>query len=157
MMAAVDLMIGMEIYLPPVRRHWSRLLGRPIMSPIALSADGYDDMGPAYIDELHNKNCVMSYESYFGPGRMHVAWLPNLERSQVWQVRLLDPNAGDVEFAKRWMLIYNHPWPMTIVGVHPALVDAHKQWVDFQTEWQKHGWECEARRITRESYVAMDL
>ena len=153
-----DLRVGINAYMPPVRRHWSQVLGRPILSPLTLTADGYDDLGPAFIDELHGKNCLVSYETYKGScENVHMGCIPGVTREQVHRVRLLDYTAGDVDFMKRWLTIYRHPWPMTNAGIHPALADAYKRWTDFQDQWLEHCWEREAQIITRESWVMMEL
>jgi hypothetical protein len=143
-MASTDLRIGINVYMPPVRRHWSKILNRPIMSPLAL-VDGHDDLGAAYIDELHGKDCKISFDSYFGPmERMHVSWYPTMYRGTVWRTRVLVESTEDAEFMKRWEIIYNKPWPFTSVGVHPALADAYKEWTEFHEQWVRHSWDCEA-------------
>ena len=147
---AGDLRIGIEIYMPPVRRHWSQVLGRPILSPLTLTADGYDDIGAVFIDELHGKNCLVTYETYKGScENVHIGCIPGVIRNQVWRARLIDYTSGDVEFMKRWQLVYNNPWPMCNIGVHPALEEAYKRWTDFQEQWMQHCWEREAQAISR--------
>jgi hypothetical protein len=156
-MTTAELMIGIEIYMPPVRRHWSRVLGRPMLSPIQLTADGYDDLGEVFLEELYGKECIVSFDSYCGPGQhVHISRLPGFSKSTVWHVRLEDENAGDANFARRWHTIYGHPWPMTKAGVHPALVDAYKRWLEFKDQWQRHNWNRESLFIASEGAV-MDL
>jgi hypothetical protein len=140
-----ELMVGIEVYVPPVRRHWARRLGRPIMSPFVLTANGFDDLGPVFVEELHGKNCLMSYKTHIDDcENVHTGCVPGVTREQVWRARLIDYTNGDEAFMKRWLIIYGQPWPMTRVGAHPVLADVYKQWLAFHERWLEHCWEREA-------------
>jgi hypothetical protein len=154
-MTELYLRVGINAYLPPSRRHWSHVLGRPILSPHTLTADGYDDLGAVYIDEVLGKNCLVTYETYKGTcENIHVGCIPGITRDQVWRARLLDYTNGDEPFMKRWQTIYHNQWPFTNIGVHPALEEPYKRWTEFQEQWVQHCWESEARAISGADMLA---
>ena len=100
--------LDIEILMPPMRLHWSIILGRPMLDAITVMEQGVDELGPVFIDEVAGLDCLINYR-VVNPDTGHRDWHNNVpavdvmgNRDQCWYVRLIDPTRRDVQFEMEW-------------------------------------------------------
>ena len=163
LLRVVGTYLNIEVLMPPERLHWSRLLGRPMLSQIVtMTNDGWgDDLGPVFIEEMHGRSCVISYITYDVDtgftdwySNVHVDCIPGATRAQVWGVKLTDQTTSDAAFGRCWMARHGHPWPMVGMGVvHPVVARLYQRHLAFHDTWLEH--IRDRREMTRQLRLEM--
>ena len=117
LLRAVKGFLSIELLMPPMRLHWSRILGRPMMEDINLT-DGQGEIGPVFIDEVAGKECLISYRC-LNPQTGHREFVNTVpaadalsDREHCWFVRVMDATHADVPFERDWRARYGVRWPL---------------------------------------------
>ena len=124
--------------MPPVRLHYSKLLGRPLMDP----AYQHQIAVSVFVEEMlqHPDAVLMGHQEEFDPTPWRVDELPPSIRTRdafYWVYLRAD---DDRDFADDWKARHGHDWPFVADGrPHHALTNLYLRHRDFWNYWSNHG------------------